>query len=97
MYLADYQVDEDEFIIGLKLVYDKNWSTYDEAGSIQIYEDPSYSDMFYVREGAANPYHSGPYWEEPYLVTSYDVMVLKEEWERLVKENEDYWSRNTGY
>jgi hypothetical protein len=97
MYLTDYKLDNDEYIVGLKLAYEAQWSTYEEGASIQIYEDPAYSDMFYVREGAANPYHSGPYWEEPYLATEYDVMVLKEEWEQIQKENEEYWERNGGF
>lgn len=97
LYLTDYKVNEEEYVVGLNLIYEAQWSTYDEGASIQIYEDPAYSDMFYVREGAANPYVSGPYWDEPYLAHEYDIIVLKEEWEQIEKENEDYWNRNGGY
>lgn len=86
MNLIDFVEDDEDHIIGLKLIYEQSWSTYSEARAIQIYEDPEYSDMFYVREGGVNPYYSGPYWEEPELRTSYDVMVLTEEWDKMIKE-----------
>lgn len=83
----------------MKLIYEAGWSSYEEWGGIEIYVDEDYSDMYYVKLGGHSVYSSmkDPDWEEPYLATEYDVMVLKEEWEQIETENEEYWNRNGGF
>ena len=82
----------------MKLIYESGWHSYEEWGGIEIYVDEDYSDMYYVKLGGRSVYSSmdDPEWEELYLATEYDVMVLKEKWNQIKKENEEYWEHN-GY
>ena len=82
----------------MKLIYESGWHSYEEWGGIEIYVDEDYSDMYYVKLGGRSVYSSmdDPEWEELYLAAEYDVMVLKEKWNQIKKENEEYWEHN-GY
>jgi hypothetical protein len=82
----------------VKLIYESGWHSYEEWGGIEIYVDEDYSDMYYVKLGGRSVYSSmdDPEWEELYLAAEYDVMVLKEKWNQIKKENEEYWEHN-GY
>jgi hypothetical protein len=83
----------------MKLIYEAGWNTYEEWGAIEIYVDEDYFDIYYVKHGGRSVYSSmeDPDWEEPYLANEYEVSVLKEKWDLIEKENEEYWNRNGGF
>jgi hypothetical protein len=75
----------------MQLVYEGNWSTYEEWGSIRIYEN-SYGD-FLVHQGGRSVY-SDPDdqdWDDPYPASYVEVLDLIDEWDEIEKEYENYF------
>lgn len=95
--MSDEIPSQEDYIYWLELIYEAQWSSYEEGGSIQIYADPNYPYLFHVREGLSSVYSDDPYWGELYEVQDFQVEELKAEWDIIVKQDEEYWNNNGGY
>jgi len=81
----------------MKLVYEGNWTKYEEWGGIRIYEDAD--ECLHVEHGGHSVYSSAEDpdwadWEEPYIVSFATVLELIDEWDQIEKENDEYWENN---
>jgi len=81
----------------MELVYEGNWNTYEEWGSVRIFQDQD--DCFHVQYGGCSVYssHKDPDWEEPYIIPMETALEIIDEWDQIEKENEEYWNRNGGF
>jgi len=73
----------------MELVYEQQWSSYEDWGGIEIYEDAA--GDFHVREGGYSSVwslHSDPIWEETEPADFVEVIDLIDKWEAIAKENE---------
>ena len=77
----------------MKLVYEQNWTSYEEWGGIRIYE---HDECFYVQYGGYSVMgnYDDPEWGEHYIVAASTVLELIDEWEEIAKGDEDYWNNN---
>jgi len=78
----------------MKLIYEQQWSTYEEWGAVRILEDEH--GAFWQQDGGYSVMASAdePDWYEPFPI-SYDVAIdLIEEWEQIASEDEDYWKNS---
>lgn len=76
----------------MKLVHEASWMTYEEGGSIRIFEDET--GLFHAQEGLSSVYSDDSYWQEPYVVSFAEVLELIDEWDEIEKRNEEYWENN---
>jgi hypothetical protein len=81
----------------MKLVYEGNWTKYEEWGCIRVFEDSD--ECYYVQYGGHSVYSSEEDpdwadWEEPYIVSFATVLELIDEWDQIEKENDEYWENN---
>ena len=74
------------------LVYEQQWSTYEEWGGIRIYEDAD--GCFHYQSGGHSVYSSphDPTWEELEVISGDTVLDLIDEWEQIAQENEERWN-----
>lgn len=77
----------------MQLVYEQQWSTYEEWGGIRIYE---HNECFYVQDGGYSVMsdNNDPEWDEHYIVSGATVLELIDEWEAIAKDDEEYWEDN---
>lgn len=77
----------------MQLVYEGNWHTYEEWGSIRIFEDCG--GCFHAQTGGHSVYSSGgdPEWEEIYVISFETALDLIDEWDKIEIENEKRWSK----
>jgi hypothetical protein len=78
----------------LNLVYEQQWSTYEEWGGIRIYEDSD--GYFHYQCGGHCVYSSpnDPTWEELEIISGHTVLDLIDEWEQIAQENEERWENS---
>ena len=74
------------------LVYEAQWSTYEEWGAVEIYEDPA--GNFTVRYGGYSVMapHGEPDWQDLEPITLKEVIDLIDEWTAIEKEYENYFA-----
>ncbi len=74
----------------MQLVYEGNWSTYEEWGGVRVFE---MGNQLYIQYGGHSVYSgpSDPDWEEPYLSSYEEVLELIDEWDKIEKEYETYF------
>ena len=76
----------------MNLVYEGNWSTYEEWGGVRIYED-SKEECFYISYGGYCVMldSNDPEWDELEIIAASTVLEIIDEWDIIEKENEEYW------
>lgn len=74
----------------MEMIFESQWSTYEEWGAIKIFEDSS--GKFYAQDGGHSVYSlpSDPEWNEPYEISLQDALDLIDEWDEIEKEYENY-------
>jgi gamma-glutamylcyclotransferase (GGCT)/AIG2-like uncharacterized protein YtfP len=76
----------------MNLVYEGNWSTYEEWGSIRIFENED--GQLFCQEGGYSvmaPYDENG-WNEVYEISYDGAIELIDEWDKIEKEYENYFS-----
>jgi len=76
----------------MQLVYEANWSTYEEWGAVRVFEQDK---QLYIQHGGHSVHSdiSDPDWDEPYLSSYEEVLELIDDWDKIEKEkeNENYF------
>lgn len=76
----------------MELVYEARWATYEEWGSVEVYEKSDGS--FMVRYGGYSVMadSNDPEWQEPYAISGEAVLALIDEWVEIEREYENYFA-----
>jgi hypothetical protein len=74
----------------MEVVYEQQWTTYEEWGGIRISESKG---AFYAQDGGYSVMGNGnePDWDEYYSVSGENVLKLIDEWEEIANEDDKYW------
>jgi hypothetical protein len=74
----------------MQLIYEANWSTYEEWGAVRVFEQ---DEQLYIQYGGRSVYSElrDPDWEEPYLSSYEEVLELIDDWDGIKKEYENYF------
>jgi hypothetical protein len=76
----------------MELVYEARWTTYEEWGGIEIYEDSAgnFSARFGGYSVMAPP--GEPAWGECESISGATVLLMIDEWTKIEKEYENYFN-----
>lgn len=74
----------------MQLIYEGDWSTYEEWGAVRIYEDDR--GCFYVEEGGHSVYSDPrePEWDAASRISMEEALQLIDEWDEIMKDGKNH-------